>query len=113
MITKEMAIKLGERQCDEIHLNGCTCTMGPRGGIKVNIERWRPSGRCKTWKRNPERFKLPIKHGLYTNYYITEKNCDLYHLAEDCPALKEKLTMEYKNRGLTPRNVPINKLGDV
>lgn len=34
----------------------------------------RVSGMCKTWKRRPLEFKLPVKHGLYSNFYITPIN---------------------------------------
>ena len=36
--------------------------------------RWRVSGQVKTWKRSPNRVKVPIKHGMYDNHYITEDN---------------------------------------
>lgn len=37
--------------------------------------RVRVSGKCKTWITRPNEFKLPIKHGLYDNDYITHLNC--------------------------------------
>lgn len=37
--------------------------------------RVRVSGKCQTWKREPERFRLPVKYGLYENGAITETNC--------------------------------------
>ena len=40
--------------------------------------RWRVNGKLKTWKRNPEKFQLPVKHGLYNFGYITEENCHLF-----------------------------------
>ena len=42
------------------------------------VAKWRANGKCKTWKRNPERFQLPIKHGLYSYGYITEENAHLF-----------------------------------
>ena len=36
--------------------------------------RCRASGKCKTWKTRPKEFKLPVKHGLYDNGYITNEN---------------------------------------
>ena len=33
--------------------------------------RFRVSGKVKTWKRDKYRIKVPIKHGLYDNGYIT------------------------------------------
>ena len=32
--------------------------------------RFRVSGMVKTWKRDPNRIKVPVKHGLYDNGYI-------------------------------------------
>lgn len=40
-------------------------------------QRWRVSGRCQTWKRDPNRFRLPIKHGLYNHDAVTETTADL------------------------------------
>jgi hypothetical protein len=45
---------------------------------------WRVNGKIKTWKRNPERFKIPVKHGLWIYSYITENNIQSFHLPEDC-----------------------------
>lgn len=36
--------------------------------------RCRRNGATKYWKRNPERFRIPVKYGLYTCFYITELN---------------------------------------
>ena len=36
--------------------------------------RARVSGVCKTWVKQPEKFKLPMKHGLRACFYITEQN---------------------------------------
>lgn len=35
--------------------------------------RWTVNGQPKIWKRSPERVKVPIKHGLYSFDYLTEK----------------------------------------
>jgi len=42
--------------------------------------RWRVNGKVKRWIRSPERIQIPIKHGLYSYSYITEKNMDLFYL---------------------------------
>lgn len=39
---------------------------------ELSCERWRANGQLKTWKRNPDRFVLPIKHGLYNYHRLTE-----------------------------------------
>ena len=35
-------------------------------------QRWRVNGVPKTWKRSPERVRVPLKHGLYDFDYLTE-----------------------------------------
>lgn len=44
--------------------------------------RWRVSGNVKTWKRSPERVKVPIKHGLYSHGYIDETNLQYLRLTD-------------------------------
>ena len=39
-------------------------------------QRWKVNGKIKTWKRNPNKIKIPVKHGLNNFDYITED--DLY-----------------------------------
>lgn len=34
--------------------------------------RWRVNGQVKTWKRSPERVRVPVKFGLYAYDAITE-----------------------------------------
>ena len=69
---------------EKINYNGFGTIFVPDGGSVslVNPIRWRVNGKCKTWKRNPERFKLPIKHGLYSYGYITEENAHLFIVEE-------------------------------
>jgi len=40
-------------------------------------QRWFVSGRVKIWNRDASKVKVPIKHGLYINGYITEENMHL------------------------------------
>ena len=89
MITKEMAIELGNKGYGEIHGSWCQKIIGPRGGIKLKIYRWRVNGKCKLWKTMPDRFQLPIKHGFYgPYYYVTEQNAHAYHVESECPLLQ-------------------------
>jgi hypothetical protein len=44
--------------------------------------RWRVNGKPKTWKRNPRRVKVPVKHGLWSYGYITENNLHFFTLTE-------------------------------
>jgi hypothetical protein len=68
----------------EVHAGECKHCIGSRGGTKTKSEVWRVSGRVQLWKRNPERFSVPIKHGLYSNAHITPDNVHLFHLASEC-----------------------------
>lgn len=36
--------------------------------------RARASGQCKVWVKSPDRFKLPVKYGLYESFYIDNSN---------------------------------------
>jgi len=47
--------------------------------------RWYRNGRTQTWKTQPNRFRVPIKFGLYTHDAITNYNAPLFHVIEDCP----------------------------
>lgn len=87
MVTKEQAL-----QFDEFHYTGyeeCSKHVGPKGGITYNITKVRRSGKTQVWKRNPNRFRLPIKYGMYESSAITEDNADQFHVACYCPALQE------------------------
>lgn len=89
-LTKEACLSL--RGHEEIHYTGrheCTCEVGPRGGIKLSIVRCRQSGQVKTWKTRPGEFRMPVKHGLYESGEVTHENCASFHLASECPALRQ------------------------
>jgi hypothetical protein len=43
--------------------------------------RCRVNGQCKTWKTRPDEFSLPVKHGLYTCFYITGHNAHEWSIA--------------------------------
>lgn len=86
MVTKEQALSLSYGA--EVHYTGrheCARTVGPRGGITEKITRCRVTGACKTWKRIPVRFRLPVKWGLRTSGAIEEGNAYEWHLASECP----------------------------
>ena len=34
--------------------------------------KWRRNGKTQYWKRTPERFRVPVKHGMYAYDAITE-----------------------------------------
>ena len=87
-MTKEQAVNT--RYGEELHCtirHDCAITIGKRGRYSDNIVKCRVSGKCKTWKRDPERFYLPVKHGLYESGAVEDYNKDSFHLASECPAV--------------------------
>lgn len=44
--------------------------------------RWRINGKVKTWKRNPDKIEIPIKHGLYDYGYLDNSNLDFFILTD-------------------------------
>jgi hypothetical protein len=48
----------------------------------IHPNKWRASGKCKTWKTRPNEFKLPIKYGLYESGYLTHENAHLFEVAK-------------------------------
>lgn len=36
--------------------------------------RWYVNGKVKTWKTDPTRIRVPLKHGLYAYGYLDEHN---------------------------------------
>lgn len=42
--------------------------------------RCRVNGRCTTWKTRPTEFRLPVKFGFKTCFYITETNAHEWSL---------------------------------
>ena len=45
--------------------------------------RARVNGVLRTWKRDPSRFQLPMKHGLKQCFYITAENANEWRPADD------------------------------
>jgi hypothetical protein len=44
------------------------------GKISTGIIHVKINGKIKTWKRQPGKFQLPVKYGLYEYSYITAEN---------------------------------------
>ena len=83
MITKAQAIT-----AHTFHFTGhhaCSRTIGPRGGVTERITVARRTGTTTTWKRTPQRFSVPVMHGLYEHSTITDFNAHNWHTADDCP----------------------------
>lgn len=45
-----------------------------------NGKRWKVNGQVKTWKRSPDKVKVPVKHGLYAYDYVTENELNIVTL---------------------------------
>jgi len=52
--------------------------------------RWRVSGAVKTWKRDPNRVRVPIKHGLYANGAIEAWNARYFTTREPASRKAER-----------------------
>lgn len=75
MVTKEQAINCRKFvQIAEWNSKGINCT------ISIKSIKWRANGKCKIWKTRPDEFKLPIKHGLYSHWYLTNENAHLFEV---------------------------------
>lgn len=77
-ITKEQALT-----ATRFHDPGTRACDSKRGPIV-----WRRNGATKTWKRDPERWQVPVKFGMYDYGYINNTIADGFHVEEDCPALQ-------------------------
>lgn len=89
MVTKEQLMKMDGR--GELHCvvgAGCLRAIGPRGGVKERIMHVRLTGKCRTWKTDPERFEQPVRYGLRINIIINKNNAYLFHGIDDCPVDK-------------------------
>jgi hypothetical protein len=42
--------------------------------------RARVTGKVKTWKKDPNKIKVPLKHGMYDYGYLTEDNTNEWSL---------------------------------
>lgn len=84
MVTKEQAMICRNFLQVRKVLSDTTDNRFVYGGTNLLVKplRWRANGKCKTWKREPERFQLPIKHGLYNYNYLTNENAHLFIVEE-------------------------------
>lgn len=65
MITKEIAMEANYRQIFH-HVSLKNADKTPA--------RCRVNGKCKVWATRPNEFRLPVKYGLKTCFYITPEN---------------------------------------
>lgn len=104
MITKKQAMAL--QHGDELHYTGrsnCRIDIGPRGGETEKIVRVRVSGMCQTWKRDTERFRLPVKYGLYESSAIELHNAKFFHFPKDCKPMCRSLKRKTRQKPDQPR----------
>lgn len=43
-------------------------------------QRWRVNGKVQTWKRSPERFRVPLARGMYQHDYLTHYDMHMFSL---------------------------------
>ena len=55
--------------------------------------RWRVNGGVKTWKLDPERIQIPVKHGLYDHAYLCH--------GDVADSLWKSITLDLKDCELT------------
>jgi len=67
MITKTQALQL--KHGDTLY----HATLRNADGTPIRV---RVNGHCQTWKTQPDRFRLPTKHGLYSYLCVDEANAD-------------------------------------
>lgn len=46
--------------------------------------RWKVNGKPQTWKRDPNRWRVPIKFGQYGYDEINKDNAQFFHLESEC-----------------------------
>lgn len=51
--------------------------------------RCRVNGKCQTWKTRPGDFKLPVKYGLNTCFYITQDTAEQWCVPQNWGVEKE------------------------
>ncbi len=67
-----------------------TCNEFHYGNCEKKVTKVRRSGKTQCWLRSPERFRIPVKYGLYKSYAITDQNMTEWHCEEDCPVKEKK-----------------------
>ncbi len=44
-------------------------------------QRWKVNGKPRTWKRDPNRIEIPVKHGLYSYDTITQYDLEIVDIS--------------------------------
>ncbi len=87
MITYDQAMT-----ADRFHEDGCSETVGPRGGATRRVVEWRRNGATKVWRTRPGEFRIPVKYGMRDYDHIYEFNAYRFHVESDCPLRKVDAT---------------------
>ena len=66
-----------------LHLNATRNKQG-------ECQRWKVNGNVKTWKTDPSRIEIPLKHGLKYFHTLDEHTLNLFHLESVCPLIQER-----------------------
>lgn len=87
MITKEQAVNLPHNSY--LHYGRCTRTIGPKGGVREKIERYRKVSMTKTWVTRPNEWQFTVRWGIHkTTSLVNHSDADLFHVESDCPLLR-------------------------
>lgn len=65
----------------KVILNGRTLYHYSKGSDKRPL-RAKVNGKLQIWKRTPGKFRLPMKHGLYSTFQLTPANAHEWFLRE-------------------------------
>lgn len=77
-------------------------------------QRWRVSGRPKTWKTMPHRVEVPVKHGMYDNDRLSESDLYLVSLREPARKVKRRSPARRSPKSRSaPRRRPRNQTQDL
>ena len=88
MITKEQATKRNPGSPFYVNTEFHSSLWHNKDGT---CERWRRNGQTITWKSTSRVtwFQIPVKYGLYAYRRITHDNAGEFHLASECPQLRQ------------------------
>lgn len=72
MITKQIAMNARRGQI----FHHVTLKNADKSPVRCRV-----NGKCKTWVKSPEKFRLPVKHGLKNCFYIDQADGDCWNVA--------------------------------
>lgn len=65
-------MKITRENCEQVR-NFEHITLKNADGSRLRARR---NGATRTWKRAPERYEIPVKHGMYNYFVITDLDTD-------------------------------------